>query len=185
MTIKQLMPLSQALHVRSAGIYSAMTKRFSEKRNKNGRVIRVGRELPFNLREFREWILDQLGGDSTGVVKCAYCSTFISSFDFRVDHKTPISRGGELSLGNLALTCASSNTEKGELTAPEYILIIATLDSMLEHELLGQQGYTDIRKRLKGSLLTFRGKPQKKANGQSGRSASTSSMFDPAELDDF
>lgn len=187
MTIKELMPLDKAFHVRSAGIYNAMTKRFQEKRNKNGRILQVGRELPFKLHEFRDWLEEQLGGSASGIVKCAYCSTFISALDLRVDHRDPVSRGGELGFTNLALACSTCNTEKGELAAEEYVLIIATLDTLLKDGLLGPQGYTDVRKRLKGSLLTFRGKPQfkKKQDSYSGRSASTSSMFDPAALDDF
>lgn len=159
--LDELMPLDRAFHVRSSSIYYTQAKDFREKRNKNGRIIRVGRQLPFTLTDFRAWLAEKLGNRSDGAVKCAYCPTIISALDFRVDHDEPVSRGGSLGLENLILCCEVCNREKGELTSGEYREVIATLDLLLSKGLLGPQGYKDVRKRLRGSLMTFQ--PKKKA----------------------
>jgi hypothetical protein len=49
MALKDEMPLTVAFHVRSSSVHSSMVKRFAQKTNKNGRVIRVGRIVPFTL----------------------------------------------------------------------------------------------------------------------------------------
>lgn len=105
---------------RTGSIYDNMTRRFSEKRNKNGRVIRIGFTIPFTKAEFREWVENQLGGRN-GVKKCAYCSTFISAADFITDHMTPPNRGGSVGLDNLALCCEPCNSIKGNMTALAYM----------------------------------------------------------------
>lgn len=161
MKLDEMMPLDRAFHVRSASIYYTQVKDFKEKRNKKGRIIRVGRQLPFTLTEFRAWLSEKLGNRSDGAVKCAYCPKIISALDFRVDHDEPVSRGGSLALENLILCCDVCNREKGELTSAEYQEVIATLDLLLSKGLLGPQGYKDVRKRLRGSLMMF--KPKKKA----------------------
>lgn len=158
MKLDEMMPLNRAFHLRSASIYYTQVKDFKEKRNKKGRIIRVGRQLPFTLTDFRAWLAEQLGFRSDGAVKCAYCPRIISALDFRVDHEEPVSRGGSLGLSNLVLCCDVCNREKGELTATEYREVIATLDLLLSKGLLGPQGYKDVRKRLRGSLMMFRSK---------------------------
>jgi 5-methylcytosine-specific restriction endonuclease McrA len=105
---------------RSLSIYRNMVARFTEKRNRRGRVTRIGRTVPFTLKEFREWLALQLGG-SSGVRKCEYCSTYVSAADLAVDHRTPPHRGGSLGFDNLAIVCKQSNDEKGSMTAAGYV----------------------------------------------------------------
>src|ERR1700752_3979145 len=102
------MPLEAAFYVRSSSIFSSMRSRFKEKRNRKGRLIRVGREIPFNLEQFRAWMSEKLGGHE-GAIQCCYCGEFITAFDLRIDHTIPVSRGGSLELENLSIVCDQSN----------------------------------------------------------------------------
>jgi len=52
--------------------------------------------------------------------KCAYCNKDCSE-DFHVDHKTPLSRGGDNHNENLALSCPSCNYSKGDMTIEEFL----------------------------------------------------------------
>lgn len=161
MKLDDMMPLARAFHDRSASIYYSQVKDFKEKRNKRGKIIRIGRTLPFTLTQFREWLLFCLGNSSEGSVKCAYCPRVVTALDLRVDHGEPISRGGSLDLTNLVVCCDVCNREKGELTVTEYRELIHNLDLLLSKGLLGPQGYKDVRKRLRGAVMMF--KPKKKA----------------------
>lgn len=51
--------------------------------------------------------------------KCYYCGKEILSY-YEVDHKTPLSRGGNNLKNNLCLTCDFCNTSKGSKTEDEY-----------------------------------------------------------------
>lgn len=148
MTIKSLMPLDQAFHTRSYSIYKAMQQRFREKRDRRGTLRQVGRELPFSLGEFRDWLRVWFGGDVQACIRCAYCPAAIDAMTFRVDHDRPIKRGGRLDLDNLNLCCDTCNREKGELTAGEYLELVKSLDRLLKQGHLGPAGYKDLRKRL-------------------------------------
>lgn len=108
--------------VRTGSIYGNMVSRFTEKRNKNGRITRIGYTVPFTRDEFRAWLREQLGGDG-GVRKCNYCQTFVSAADCVIDHKTPPNRGGSLGLDNLAVCCAPCNNCKGGMKAESYVAI--------------------------------------------------------------
>jgi len=158
MKLSEMMPLARAFHVRSASIYYTQVKDFKEKRNKNGKITRIGRQIPFTLTDFRAWLLERLGDNSEGAVKCAYCPTIVCAMDLRIDHDEPVSRGGSLGLENLIVCCDVCNREKGELNSSEYRELIVTLDYLLSKGLLGPQGYKDVRKRLRGSLMTFKSK---------------------------
>jgi Protein of unknown function (DUF1376)/HNH endonuclease len=54
---------------------------------------------------------------------CTYCGNESGPFD--LDHKIPWSRGGEHSIDNLVVACASCNRSKGALTAEEWAEIRA------------------------------------------------------------
>src|SRR5258708_1782187 len=161
MTISELVPRAQAFHIRSASIFSSMQKRFREKRNKNGRLMRVGRELPFTLTDFRGWLIEQLGGSTDGMASCAYSGVPVTALDLRVDHEVPTSRGGGLGLENLRIAADQANREKGQLTGEEYRHVIESLDGLLQKGLIGPEGYKDVRKRLRGQAAIFRKKPGK------------------------
>jgi hypothetical protein len=58
--------------------------------------------------------LQQQGG------RCVYCSAIISE-RYVIEHKTPLSRGGRDSIGNIDLTCRGCNTSKSRMTKEEYL----------------------------------------------------------------
>lgn len=55
---------------------------------------------------------------------CYYCKNTIETGKKTVDHKIPISRGGETKEENLVVCCEECNTDKGFLTEEEYIKIL-------------------------------------------------------------
>lgn len=52
--------------------------------------------------------------------RCYYCNEKVGINYRTVDHKTPISRGGETIPENLVMSCERCNSEKGFLTEEEY-----------------------------------------------------------------
>ncbi len=150
------MPLQLAFHTRTASIHSSMVARFKQKQNKNGRVIRYGRLVPFTLSEFRLWLVDQLGGKPEGSARCAYCTCPLFADSLRVDHKTPASLGGDLSLANCCVSCDLCNRAKGQLSAEEFQALRFVLDEMLHDGRLSVAGFQDIWKRLRGVAVMFR-----------------------------
>jgi hypothetical protein len=146
-----------------------MVARFKQKQNKNGRVIRYGRLVPFTLSEFRLWLVDQLGGKPEGSARCAYCTCPLFADSLRVEHPIPASRGGELGFSNLVVACDTCNRAKGELTADEFRAVRTVLDEMLHDGRLSVAGFQDIWKRLRGQVAIFRrfpaNKPKKQESG--------------------
>ena len=108
---------------RSYTTYRHMVERFTQKQDKRGRIIRVGRVVPFNLEDFRAWLREQLGGSEGGVARCRYCGTPIDVLNSEVDHMSPPDRGGSLELENLALACPDCNQQKGSLLAASFIAL--------------------------------------------------------------
>lgn len=53
--------------------------------------------------------------------KCALCGDNISFEEMTIDHKTPISRGGDGSFSNMQATCDSCNCMKHYLTQDEFM----------------------------------------------------------------
>lgn len=51
---------------------------------------------------------------------CYYCGTDITD-RYHLEHKTPLSRGGEHSLDNVCLACPSCNASKGSKTEDEFV----------------------------------------------------------------
>jgi len=167
--LKEQMPLAVCFHTRSASIHSSMVARFKQKVNKNGRVIRYGRLVPFTLSEFRLWLVDQLGGKPEGSARCAYCTTPVFADTLRVDHKIPASFGGDLSLSNCCVSCDLCNRAKGQLSADEFQALRLALDEMLHDGRLSVGGHGDVWKRLRGQTAIFRrfqaNKPKKQESG--------------------
>lgn len=104
---------------RTRALHSSMVQRFSEKRNKNGRIIRIGRKVPFTLPELCEWLSRRLGGEN-GVVKCRFCAEWLSVDTLVLDHSIPVSQGGSLEFDNLDIICKRDNDSKGGMTAASY-----------------------------------------------------------------
>jgi 5-methylcytosine-specific restriction endonuclease McrA len=97
--------------------YDAMVRRFAERRNERGRVIRVGFPIPFSLAEYREWILHRLNGRVSGLATCNYCGFDRLTIHLLVtDHRVSPSRGGDLGLENLTVSCDACNQQKGGMS---------------------------------------------------------------------
>lgn len=56
-----------------------------------------------------------------GYVKCFYCGAVISDLSSHLEHKKPVSRGGDNRRGNVVLACASCNLSKGKKTDKEFL----------------------------------------------------------------
>jgi 5-methylcytosine-specific restriction endonuclease McrA len=111
--------------------YRAMVRRFAARYNTRGHLIRPGFNVPFELQDFREWLRAGLGGEQ-GQAKCEYCARVVVLDTLEVDHRLPVSRGGSLTLDNLALACGPCNQQKGKMTALAFIQL---LNFVHEHEL--------------------------------------------------
>jgi len=64
--------------------------------------------------EYAEIIKEKLKG------KCEYCGVKLTRTNLSVDHKIPLSRGGDTTETNLAYCCSKCNNAKGEMTHVEY-----------------------------------------------------------------
>ena len=53
---------------------------------------------------------------------CYYCEQEFEPAVLTMDHKTPISRGGKTTKGNVVVCCKTCNSEKKYLTPAEMIL---------------------------------------------------------------
>ena len=53
--------------------------------------------------------------------RCYYCATLIkTTLEMRLDHKTPLARGGEDKRANIAISCVRCDYIKGTLTEKEF-----------------------------------------------------------------
>ena len=52
---------------------------------------------------------------------CYYCGDSLKSKNRTIDHKIPISRGGQTTLDNLVVSCKRCNEEKGMMNDEEYL----------------------------------------------------------------
>ena len=55
------------------------------------------------------------------VDKCKYCGKELDWFEREIEHKTPVSRGGDNRNSNLCISCHQCNVEKGKRTYKEYL----------------------------------------------------------------
>jgi 5-methylcytosine-specific restriction endonuclease McrA len=55
---------------------------------------------------------------------CFYCGRFVGTRKLYIEHKTPLSRGGDNSIDNVEPACASCNVRKRSKTADEYFAIL-------------------------------------------------------------
>jgi 5-methylcytosine-specific restriction endonuclease McrA len=123
---ESLMPREKAFEERMYSLYSSMKARFKEKRNKRGKIIRIGRELPFDCLDFKVWAEKKLGGKA-GAVQCRYCRTWLTALDVGFDHLEPVSQGGSLGLDNLDACCKTCNNLKGNLTYATFMWLFGEL----------------------------------------------------------
>lgn len=82
------------------------------------RAKRDGVVLPYDLADVRRLI--------AGAGVCTYCKTPLA-WDVSLDHQVPIARGGRHELANLAPCCGRCNPIKGQLTAPEFALLLTVV----------------------------------------------------------
>lgn len=70
---------------------------------------------------FLKSILIKQNSSDGDYVTCFYCGVEIRAADSHLEHKKPISRGGDNRRGNLVLACPSCNLAKGKKTDEEFI----------------------------------------------------------------
>lgn len=64
------------------------------------------------------------------MVNCEYCGIAIAAGETHLEHKRPLSRGGDNRRANLALSCGPCNLRKGRKTHAEYLRILGrSIDS--------------------------------------------------------
>lgn len=73
---------------------------------------------------------------------CAYCAKKLTPKNFELDHRTPVSRGGQFSLLNTTLICGPCNKKKGGLTVTEFLRLVELLATF------PPEGRIDVEKRL-------------------------------------
>ena len=110
--------------------YNAMRKRIEGKQDKLGRRLGLRMQVPFTLKEFREWVLQQLQGSEEGTCRCGYCGAWLTIHNMVVDHIDPPSRGGGLGLDNLIPACEPCNDRKGETRAKSFVYLIKCMENI-------------------------------------------------------
>lgn len=144
--------MEQIFLKRSGKAYHNLKSRLSEKRDKNERIIRRGRELPFSLDELRVHMRGFF--DANWQARCPYDNRIITPRTMELEHIVPLNRGGDLNLSNLCLSDDDCNRVKGSLLPNE---LKALLDGL---QTFPEPARRDILGRLRGRTLFF--KPQKK-----------------------
>jgi HNH endonuclease len=87
--------------------------------------------LPFTKEDFRQDVLGVLGGQKDGAAECRYCHGFFVVSELAADHAVPLSRQGELGLGNIDYPCINCNRAKGSMTPAEFSKLIEFLEREL------------------------------------------------------
>jgi hypothetical protein len=108
----------------------------------------VKKKLPalnFTKDEFRAYVLEALGGNYDGAIRCRYCRKVCTLAEVTPDHEQPLSRGGSSNLLNLGFPCQDCNSRKGSLTPDEYLKLLAFLETI-------PLGRIDVLKRLQQSV---------------------------------
>lgn len=107
--------------------YGNMVSRFAAKYHPSGELKKPGREVPFTLAEYREWLYAMM--ETPEGIRCAYCGRPLAIQAVSPDHIMPVKRGGGLGTDNLATSCQDCNRTKGELTGDEYRALMNGLES--------------------------------------------------------
>jgi HNH endonuclease len=82
--------------------------------------------LPFTLEEFRAALRSFLARHPL----CRYCNALVSIRNVSLDHRRPVSRGGNYGLDNIDFICAGDNKAKGDFTGEEYTDLLKHLERM-------------------------------------------------------
>lgn len=71
-------------------------------------------------RFLKRLLIRQHSSDGTSIT-CFYCGVTIAASQSHLEHKRPVSRGGDNRRGNIALSCPSCNLKKGRKTHEEFM----------------------------------------------------------------
>lgn len=71
-------------------------------------------------RFFRRSLISEHASEDE-YVTCFYCGTSVLTSDIHLEHKRPVSRGGDNRRSNLVLACAACNLAKGRKTHDEFV----------------------------------------------------------------
>ena len=94
----------------------ACRKADRDKRRGDGPLLPLARVLgPHQFVKIRQRVLAKTGGI------CQYCEVPLVFTTFRVEHATPLSRGGTHDFDNLVPACASCNAKKKSRLAEEFL----------------------------------------------------------------
>lgn len=134
-----------------------MKERFKEKRNKKGRILRIGRVLPFTREQFEKWVWGKLGGPN-GAASCRYCKTMMTALDMGFDHVDPVSQGGSIGLDNLDLCCQECNRLKGNLSCATFMWLLSAMEKAGLPNQMTVADRKSLEMRLKSGGMSYRGK---------------------------
>ncbi|MGH9522216.1 MAG: HNH endonuclease [Terriglobales bacterium] len=154
---------------RTADVFRHLRDRVSEKRDRNLRLIRKGREVPYSLEQFRHFVRGHFPSDPYNAweTNCRYCGGVVHLKSIVWDHEIPLSRGGVLALSNLAASCRDCNAIKGRLVPAEFRALMEGLRTFPE------AARSDILGRLRGQHRFIRPmhKSQTEAKGDTSSSS--------------
>lgn len=75
-----------------------------------------------NLKLNTIHLLYNINKDVYGKITCEYCKLPLETSNITIDHKTPLCRGGNNEITNLAIACHSCNSKKHTKTYAEFII---------------------------------------------------------------
>lgn len=100
------------------------------------RMRKIGVEKPVPSRqEIEDWL-------SGRRMICTYCEVSLTEKTFGVDHRIPISRGGDFGFLNITESCHSCNLVKGQMNDDEYLLFLKVVSTF-------EDGGRSLKARLK------------------------------------
>jgi 5-methylcytosine-specific restriction endonuclease McrA len=123
-----------------------MRERFAPK-YRDGRLVRPGRQIPFDLKQLRAWAWSNLENQKHC---CIHCGKELRRDTVTLDHIVSVKRGGGLSLDNLSIPCRRCNSIKGELSLKAFKALMRGLESFPKLD------RSDIVKRLIAGAMGLR-----------------------------
>ena len=87
-------------------------------------------EIGFTKQQFRDHILERMGGKPDGFIRCRFCLSFFGIKDIAADHEIPLIRGGSQGLDNIGYPCTPCNQRKGAMTPTEYLALLQFLETI-------------------------------------------------------
>jgi 5-methylcytosine-specific restriction endonuclease McrA len=123
-----------------------MRERFGPK-YRDGRLVRPGRQIPFDLQQLREWTWSTLEAKDH---RCLHCDKELRRETITLDHVVSVKRGGALGLDNLSIPCRRCNSIKGELSLKAFKALMRGLESFPKAD------RNDIVKRLIAGAMGLR-----------------------------